>query len=168
MGALNPNFLAATDFAAVKSGTIGAIAEWCQCLHGKAPLMRALEALAESVGAEAVAISRVSRQPDGTSRAMVHDRQPVRTGPRLERSFARAILGNYLDKARPGTTWFKSMIDGEVDPRLSGFHARRRLSELAVIPLAVTERTEAVHLKGAHALDVTNRVECLSHPRWSI
>ncbi|MEX0302382.1 MAG: helix-turn-helix transcriptional regulator [Leisingera sp.] len=61
-------------------------------------------------------------------------------GPPLDRSFARSVLGGYLDKAKPGLIWYKSMNDQEADPALDRFHAARRLAELAVIPLSLGKR----------------------------
>ncbi|MBY6067228.1 helix-turn-helix transcriptional regulator [Leisingera aquaemixtae] len=46
------------------------------------------------------------------------------------------MLGSYLDKAKPGLIWYKSMSDEEADPMLDRFHSARKLVELAVIPLS--------------------------------
>jgi DNA-binding CsgD family transcriptional regulator len=36
--------------------------------------------------------------------------------------------------------WFKTLTDIEADPRLESFHRRRRLTELAIIPLSVEDK----------------------------
>nr|WP_254604221.1 helix-turn-helix transcriptional regulator [Leisingera sp. ANG59] len=45
-------------------------------------------------------------------------------------------MGSYLDKAKPGAIWYKSMSDEAADPVLDRFHNSRKLVELAVIPLS--------------------------------
>ena len=124
---------------AAEIAAIGAIANWCESLHGKRPLARALKGLAESLGAEAAALARVSRAERGETRAVTFDAAPGRLP--LERSFARALLGSYFDKARPGTAWFRSVLDEDVDPGLQQFQSRRRLGDLVVIPLDSGNRT---------------------------
>lgn len=127
---------------ATEAGMIGAIAQWCECLHGNAPLTRALAQLVESLGAEAGLLSRASRSQGGETKVISFDRITARgTRNKLERSFARSVLGLYFDKARPGTTWFKSMIDINADPALENFHSRRKMAELVVIPLATTDQS---------------------------
>lgn len=127
---------------AAEISTIAAIANWCEAIHGKQPLARALRSLAESLGAEAVAVTRVSLNPGGQTGMVCFD---AASGPDLraplDRSYARALLGAYFDKARTGTAWFRSVIEDEMDPALSLFHARRQMGDLAVIPLEGTGRT---------------------------
>lgn len=127
---------------ATEAGMIGAIAQWCECLHGNAPLTKALAQLVENLGAEAGLLSRASRNRQGETKIISYDRiSPRGTRNKLERSFARSVLGPYFDKARPGSTWFKSMIDNDSDPSLETFHARRKMTELVVIPLATSDQT---------------------------
>ncbi len=119
-----------------EAAMIEAIACWCECLQGQAPLRGALQKLAEGLGAEAVALTRVANTPGGESRALIHDsKAPLRDA--LDRSFAGCVLGRYVGKPKAGTLWLHSMCDTDSDPALTGFQRRRRLSELAVIPLAV-------------------------------
>jgi DNA-binding CsgD family transcriptional regulator len=123
-------------------GMIEAIACWCECLQGQTPLRSGLRRIAEGIGAEAIALSRSSRMQGGASRTVVFDRQGDSAGvERLERSYAGCVLGPYLGKPKPGTIWFHSMCETDGDPALSNFHRRRHLSELAVIPLAVEDKT---------------------------
>ncbi len=123
-------------------GIIGAIATWCECLQGKDTLAEALKLLAEGVNAEAVALARASRDSLGETVSITFDALPQKAmAPRLDRSFARTMLGNYFTSAKPGSVWFKTMVDVDHDPALLDFHARRRLSELAVIPIGSTEKS---------------------------
>ncbi len=88
---------------------------------------------------------------------MVSDRPGgTQGGWKLDRSFASCVLGRYFASPKVGTIWYRSGIDGDVDPALENFQRRRRLFELAVIPLAVDEKSvdflEAhfiYHLSGA-------------------
>ncbi|MDU8946034.1 helix-turn-helix transcriptional regulator [Ovoidimarina sediminis] len=130
-GSLNPGDL----------GIIGAIATWCECLQGKDTLNEALQLLAEGVNAEAIALSRSSRDTYGESVSIVYDKLPQKTSaPRLDRSFARTMLGNYFVSAKPGSVWFKSMV-ADHDPALTDFHSKRRLTELAVVPIATSDKS---------------------------
>lgn len=92
--------------------------------------------------AEAIALSRVSRQIGGDHNVVVYDRvaggQPG--GNALDRSFARSVLGEYLDKPKPGSIWLRSMIEDKLDPSLGLFHRSRNLSELVVIPLEIGDK----------------------------
>lgn len=121
-------------------GMIGAIAQWCECLHGKSPLVKSLELLGTGVDAEAVAIVRFSRSGASDSRPVCWDRAPedVRGG-RLHSGYARSLLGAYFDAARPGSLWYRSMLD-DTSPDLVDFHAARILRELVVIPLETNDR----------------------------
>lgn len=116
---------------------IAPVARWCECLHGCAPFRDALSGLAAAINGEAAAICRVSTGKGRASGSIFFDRNAGgRNGPQLERSFARSVLGSYLDKAKPGLIWYKSMSDEEADPVLDRFHTARKLVELAVIPLS--------------------------------
>jgi DNA-binding CsgD family transcriptional regulator len=54
------------------------------------------------------------------------------------------MLGPVLDASRPGSIWFRSMVD-EFSSDLSDFHAMRSMRELAVVPLESGDRfTDAV------------------------
>ena len=134
-----------SPFGSVKPsdlGIIGAIATWCECLQGKDTLNEALRLLAEGLNAEAIALSRSTRESYGASTSIVYDKIPQKTSaPRLDRSFARTMLGSYFASAKPGSVWFKSMVDTDHDPALLDFHARRRLTELAVVPIATSEKS---------------------------
>jgi len=124
------------------AGMIGAIAAWCECLHGKGLIIHALRSVADCIGAEAVALTRVSRQVGGESRVIAYD---AGSGPdsltQLNRSFARSLLGPYFDKSKPSSIWLKSMFEDDLDPSLTEFHRRRRFKELVVIPLCAENKT---------------------------
>lgn len=135
-----------------ETAMIEAIACWCECLQGQAPLRGALEKLAEGLGAEAVALTRVSGARGSDSRAMIHDtRSEARARNLLDRSYAACVLGRYVDRPKAGTLWLHSMCDTDGDPALAVFQRRRGLSELAVIPLAVEE--DAVEFLELHFAD---------------
>lgn len=116
---------------------IAPIARWCECLHGCAPFRDALSGLAAAIKGEAAAICRIPASQGRASGTVIFDRSAGSgNGPPLERSFARSVLGSYLDKAKPGAIWYKSMSGEEADPALDRFHSARKLVELAVIPLS--------------------------------
>lgn len=120
---------------------IAPIARWCECLHGCAPFRDALSGLAAAIKGEAAAICRVSAGKGRASGSVFYDRAAGSgNGLPLERSFACSVLGSYLDKAKPGLIWYKSMSDEAADPALDRFHSDRKLVELAVIPLSSGEQ----------------------------
>ena len=125
---------------AIEAGMIGAVAQWCECLHGTNPLRMALRYLTDSIGAEAVILARYPRDAGASARALVHDR--ARSGCRipLEQSFAGDLLGDYLDKAKRGSTWYRSMQDEDVPQAVASALARRNLVEMVVIPLEISDR----------------------------
>lgn len=122
-------------------GMIGAVAQWCECLHGRAPLLKSLESLSEGLGAEIVALVRYARGGDPAGRTVAWDRasRDVRGG-RIEGGFAKSLMAPYFDAARPGSLWFRSMIEEGRSPELAEFHAARQLRELVVIPLETNAR----------------------------
>jgi DNA-binding CsgD family transcriptional regulator len=142
-------------------GMIGAIAQWCECLQGRAPLEKAIEMLAQSAGVEAIALTRAARDHDGEVNSLFFDYpgKGERADP-LDRSYAKNVLGAYFRQPKPGSVWFKTLTEIEADPRLERFHRRRHLTELAVIPLSVEEKATmflelhfSVHRgSGQHAL----------------
>jgi DNA-binding CsgD family transcriptional regulator len=123
-------------------GLIGAVAQWCECLHGREPLLRALEVLGRGLNAEIVALARYSPDGRGAVRSITWDRGgPDRHGRRTEKSFARALIGPYFEAARPGSLWFRSIVDSDASNEIAEFHASRHLCELAVIPLDTNGRS---------------------------
>lgn len=120
---------------------IGAIARWCECLQNRAVVVEALELLAHSVDAEAIALSRRSHDPRGESRSLFFDR--LRHKPtvcHLERSFAASVLGPYYRSASAGSLWLQSTSDIPPEPDLVEFQSRRKLFDLVVIPLSIEEK----------------------------
>lgn len=121
---------------------IDGIFRWCEALKGQAPLESAVKVIAEGIGAEAVAVSRVWQAGQGAAKYVVFDKlsgsSPL---PRLDRSFAAAILGEFMTVVRTGTVWLRSSIEVDADPVLSLFHSRRAIRELAIIPLDTGENT---------------------------
>lgn len=120
---------------------IGAIAAWCECLQGSATFESALSQLAEAIECEAIALARYTRGTGGEARAIVYDTLPARSQlPRLSRSFAKDVLGKYFEFPKAGSIWMSSMMDDDTDGGLRQFQARRRFTELAVVPVSVGEK----------------------------
>jgi DNA-binding CsgD family transcriptional regulator len=117
-------------------GLIGAVAQWCECLHGRDPLLKCLEILAQGLGADIAALVRYSRDGGPSVRTVTWDRA-VADGQtaRSDRGFARSLMGAYFEAARPGSLWFRSMTERGASADLEEFHSTRHLRELAVIPL---------------------------------
>lgn len=120
-------------------GLIGAVALWCECLHGRDPLLRALEVLGLGLNAEIVALARYPHDGQGAVRTVVWDRG---AGSRMsaDRGFAKALIGPYFEAARPGSLWFRSTVESGGASGIAEFHAARHLRELAVIPLHAGNR----------------------------
>ncbi len=133
---------------------IEAIAFWCECLQGKIALLRGLRMIAESLGADAAALTRLGREYGTTGRSIIIDRRVGAGQEKLSRSYAASVLGKYVNQPKPATIWYSSMIDGEGDPALSAFQRHRRFAETAVIPLTVEEKAvDFLELHFAERLD---------------
>lgn len=117
-------------------GLIGAVAQWCECLHGRDPLLKSLEILGKGLGAEIVALVRYSRDAGALLRTVTWD-HAVADGNagHADRGFARALMGPFFQAALPGSLWFRSTVEGGSASDLEEFHAARHLRELAIIPL---------------------------------
>lgn len=126
---------------AIEASMIGAVAQWCECLHGTNPLRTSLRYLTDSIGAEAVILARHCRPSEAPAKVLVHDR--ARSGCRvpIDRSHAALLLGRFLETAKPGSTWYGSVRDAEMHPVLSAALARRHLQDIVVIPLEIGERS---------------------------
>jgi DNA-binding CsgD family transcriptional regulator len=126
---------------------IDAVYRWCECVQGQEVVDRALKAIGDSLGSEALAISRVRIGAGATTRILAYDAMPANAPlPRLQRSFAVSILSDFLASARPGTVWLRSAVEVEADPALELFHSRRNMRELAIVPLA-TEQSHSDFLE---------------------
>lgn len=134
---------------------IDAVASWCECLQGHQPLVTVLQQLAEGLGAQAVGLARVSRGPGGTARLVAYNVPGLR-GPaeKVGRSFAACVLGPYVERPRPASVWFSSLMEEGSDPALAVFQKRARLAEAAVIALTVDPRwTDYLEVHFAQRLD---------------
>ena len=133
---------------------IEAIAFWCECLQGKLALRQGLQMIAESLGADAVALTRLGRECGTIGRSIIIDRR-VRAGQeKLSRSYAASVLGKYVSQPKPATIWYSTMMDGDGDPALAAFQRHRRFTEIAVIPLTVEEKAvDFLELHFADRLD---------------
>ncbi|MDE0589529.1 LuxR C-terminal-related transcriptional regulator [Halocynthiibacter sp. C4] len=134
---------------------IGAIAHWCECLQGRNDLNSALKLLAESLNAKAVALARVSRDGSSPTKSVLYDSPDSKsTRHPLTRSYARALIGDYLLRTKVGAIWFKTLIDTESENALTEFHRNRGLNEMVVIPLEVHGKTiDVLEVHFAHRLD---------------
>jgi DNA-binding CsgD family transcriptional regulator len=120
---------------------MSAIAAWYEVIQGGAALKRALESLCDAFGAEAAAVSRFDRTRS-TTRIIPHDAELRNVlAPKLSRSFAHSVLGDYAGKVRPATIWSSTMVT-DPDPALTHFQERRALRELIVIPLGTIDTGE--------------------------
>lgn len=129
------------NYLVAEVSMIGAVAQWCECLHGRQPLVASLELLALGLGAEIVAVVRYPRQSGSPGRTVGWDRAVAEVrGGRLDSGYARSLMGAYFDAARPGSLWFRSMVEEGATPGLTEFHAARQLRELAIIPLESNSR----------------------------
>lgn len=125
-----------------EAGMVGAIATWCEFLHGRADFETALEEIVASLGAEAAVLSRVPRNPDSRCRVLSFDtRKGYSRKTAISRCFARSVLGSYIDKPKAGSIWFKSMMEDDIDPELVSLHRRRNLADLVVVPLGTAAKT---------------------------
>ena len=163
-----------TGQAAGETGMIGAVAQWCECLHGHAPMRNALKKLAEGIAAEAVVLTRLPRDDAAQPKVVVHDALAGRKDARpVERSYARCVLGAYVGKSKAGTIWLSSYMGDDVDPALETFQHRRGLRELAIIPLASDEKSvdvlEIHYREGLTAADhaVLNMVASTLASTWA-
>jgi DNA-binding CsgD family transcriptional regulator len=121
-------------------GMIGAVAQWCECLHGRDPLLRSLEVLGMGLDAEIVALARYPNEGGSAVRSVIWDRKGTDRNWPGKRCFARALIGPYFEAARPGSLWFRSTVETSRANEVAEFHAYRQLRELAVIPLQASNR----------------------------
>ena len=129
------------DQAALAAGPemidlIEGIADWAVSLQGRTPLRTGLGRLRDAFGAEAVVLSRVGQ--GGSARALAADVLSDKArGPRIEESFAKALLGRYVLRPRVGSLWFSDQLSTEDCPKFRALQRDRGLSELVVLVLEV-------------------------------
>ena len=122
-------------------GLIDAVANWCECLQGRQPLMTVLRQLAEGLGAQAVCLSRLSRGPGGSARSVIFNAPKGHVqAEKVTRSFAACVLGHYVDRPRVASVWFSSLMEDGADPALAVFQKRARIAETAVVTLTVDNK----------------------------
>lgn len=120
---------------------VEAVAAWCEGLQGNCAMRNALAKIAESMGADAIALTRASRENSSGSRSIFLDISTTNASiAPLSHSFARGVLGSYFEKPRTGTVWLSTMQENEISPQLEQFQRQRRLGELAVIPLETDQK----------------------------
>jgi DNA-binding CsgD family transcriptional regulator len=132
--------LVSTTDVLAEVGLIGAVAQWCECLHGSDPLLRSLKVLAAGLNAEIVAVARYPHDGRSAVRSVIWDRKGHDHNGFGNRSFARALIGAYFGAARPGSLWFRSTVETSGVSEIDEFHNSRQLRELAVIPLQASNK----------------------------
>ena len=155
-------------------GLIDAVANWCECLQGRQPLMTVLRQLAEGLGAEAVCLSRLSRGAGGSARAVIFNapKGHIRA-EKVTRSYAGCVLGRYVDRPRIASVWFSSLMEDGADPALAVFQKRARIAETAVVTLTVDNKwTDFLEIHfgdrpGSGTLDVLNMVAGTLSRTWA-
>lgn len=131
----------AGDYAdtAIQMKMVGAVASWCDALHGSTSLQTALAALVDGLGAEAGMIVRTHLHDGHPIRIAVHDRMvshyPLRT------SFADGMFGQGIERPRAASIWLGSACADVVDPVLADFQAARRMREFCVLVLSASPGT---------------------------
>ncbi len=120
---------------------IEGIADWCGAMTGQKPLRDGIRSIGLALGVEMIGVSRLARGTLQRGRLIHCDLSPARarTAPPAK-SFARAVLGDYAEKSKPGSLWFSSMLDHQLPPDLAEFQLKRSFNELVVVPLATTPK----------------------------
>lgn len=125
----------------VEADLIEAIAHWCECVQGRLPLMTALKKLADGLEAKAVCLSRHSRKPGGSVRAIAYNApSSLRAGTEVARSYAQCVLGRYITRPRTASVWLSSLAEDSNDPSLEVLQKRARIAETIIVALALEEK----------------------------
>lgn len=116
-------------------------ADWCESLHGGFSFEDSLRHFLVHVGAEAGMIVRVAHDDEQQKRFLEIDlKENDPYSPKLKRSYAQFVLGEYLTKAQSSQLWLSSQIDNSLnvhyDPSLSEWQSARSLNELVVVVLS--------------------------------
>ncbi|MEW9922224.1 helix-turn-helix transcriptional regulator [Marimonas sp. MJW-29] len=116
---------------------VEAVFQWCEFSRGNKVAEETLATVAQGLGADAAALSRVKWRGTVNANVLTYDPLSQRSNlPRLDRSYAARLLSDYISSVRPGTIWLRSLIETEQDADLDKFHCRREFAEFAVIPLS--------------------------------
>lgn len=93
------------------------------------------------LGAAAIGVSRVRVGTTDRSRIVICDMDQS-NGPKspLTMSYASTILKDYAEKSKPGSLWFASMFDDNLDPQLVELQRRRVWRELVIIPIGCSNK----------------------------
>lgn len=125
---------------AAQLGMIETVVLWCDALNGRAPLRRALSQVAISVNADVALVSKTSTDANGITRLVAADTRHNQSASPVDRSFAHALLKEYVSKAKIGSVWSSRGMDDGPGDDLREFQSRNRLSELVVIPLSADHK----------------------------
>ncbi|TGD45332.1 LuxR family transcriptional regulator [Pseudotabrizicola sediminis] len=121
----------------LESKVIEAIADWCDALHGDLSLKDAFGALANGLGASAGMLVRTHLSDLRPIRIAVWDQLDTRSCLPLRVSYADGYFGRHLARPRPASVWLASAHDseGDADPALETWQARRGMVDFAVLVL---------------------------------
>ena len=151
---------------------IDAVSLWIDVVQGRAPAAKSLQELCRALGAEGAGIARDEGYRHEAVRFVGHDRSnPLPSRHRIDRSFARAVLGPYAGRARAATIWTSEAMT-DPDAELAELQDARGLRELIVIPLGRIDRGEdylEIHFAHAVGRDCLDRLEVLAQTfsdRW--
>lgn len=134
--------LAAPRPAVHQAEIVGAIASWCEALHGTGKLETALAELARGLGAEAALLVRTHLVDGSETRIALHDAAAASRITRpLRLSFGDAVFGHDLRRPKAGTSWFGSACADAPDPLLQDFQTARGFREFCVLVLGASATT---------------------------
>lgn len=120
---------------------IEAIAAWYECLQGRLPLITALKHLADGLGAKAVCLSRHPKEHDRMVQAVTYNVPgALRPGTEVTRSYARSVLGSYIDRPRLASVWFSGSAGRHLDPALQVFQDHAQIAETVVVALSLENK----------------------------
>lgn len=117
---------------------------WSQ---GKTPLQPALEGLALYFGAEVVCLSRRERANDSMRHVLAVDIASETGFPNLLNGFAKDVLGETLDKLKPGTAVSVSEVHPEAmvqNAELARWSRKRRINEIVVFCIGSRQGTREI------------------------
>ncbi|MEI4486850.1 helix-turn-helix transcriptional regulator [Frigidibacter sp. MR17.14] len=117
-------------------GLIDAVTLWCETLQGRRSVTEGLRQVAAALGAEVAVLSRLVPQSEMMPRLVVHDPLPHGAGRRVQRSFARDVLGDYATRARAGSMWQGSVVNDRPEPELARFQQARGFQDVVLVMLA--------------------------------
>lgn len=138
---LNAKSRTAEDTAPSRYNVVELMAAWCEGLQGGLPIRHSLRHFMCDLGAEAAMVVKVLHEGNRPARFFsVDSKISDPYAPKLKRSYASCVLGNYLTMATRSGLWLSSEIGNATnptgDPSLIEWQSARSLRELVVIILS--------------------------------